>query len=121
MIYLRNNSLLLESSWNKKPLGSPSSLVHPLEYKIPASIISNSVPKSIAILFSTFHKIDLDPPGLSFGTEICLGPGGENNGTLLVSVDVRKGKWKGSRSTNHGSSGCVLLKEGKQNHGMSIV
>jgi len=52
--------------------------------------------------------VTLNPPGLSLGTEVCLSPGRENKVSRLAGIKVGKGEWKGGRSTDNGSSGCVL-------------
>lgn len=55
-----------------------------------------------------YNIADLYPPGLSFSTEVSLCPGGEDDGSGIVSCTVGKSKWKRSGSTNNGSGGSVL-------------
>jgi hypothetical protein len=52
----------------------------------------------------------LDPPGLAFSTEVCLGPSAEKNLSTFVNIKVGKSKGKGGRSTNN-SSGRGVLKD----------
>jgi hypothetical protein len=53
-------------------------------------------------------QLHLDPPGLALGTEVCLGPGSENDLSGFVDIKVGKGEGKGCRSTNNGSTRVIL-------------
>lgn len=53
-------------------------------------------------------KSNLDPPGLVIGTEVCLGPGAENDLSGLINIKMGKSEGKGCRSTNNSSSSVIL-------------
>ena len=77
-----------------------------LSHKNPVCDIS----KSMAINVAQDIEMNLHPPRLSVGTEVCLGPGIEKNGSRIINFNVGKGKWKGGGSADDGSSGSVLKK-----------